>query len=108
MPQYPSGTVAFLVTDIEGSTKCWEGESATMLVAFERHFTVLAGAIAAQNGVLFKAISNAVQVMFPIAQSLRAEDWIDLSPARTSLGDGAQKSLLVYKGSSTRSDCFTG
>jgi class 3 adenylate cyclase len=66
MPEYPSGTVAFLFTDIEGSTKCWEGESATMLVAFERHFTVLAGAIAAQNGVLFKTIGNADQVMFPI------------------------------------------
>ena len=60
MSEYPSGTVAFLFTDIEGSTKRWEGESAGMLVAYERHFTVLAGAIAAQYGVLFMTIGNAV------------------------------------------------
>ena len=54
MPEFPSGTVAFLFTDIEGSTKRWERDSAAMWTAVERHFALLADAISAQNGVLFK------------------------------------------------------
>jgi len=33
----PSGTVTFLFTDIEGSTSLWQGASAAMPVALERH-----------------------------------------------------------------------
>ena len=37
MPDYPSGTVAFLFTDIEGSTKRWETDQQAMWAAVERH-----------------------------------------------------------------------
>ena len=33
MPDLPSGTVTFLVTDIEGSTALWERDRAAMAVA---------------------------------------------------------------------------
>src|SRR5690349_7685296 len=33
---YPSGTVAFLFTDIEGSTRLWENDRAAMAAAVER------------------------------------------------------------------------
>ena len=36
MPEYPSGTVAFLFTDIEGSTKRWETDRQAMQAAVER------------------------------------------------------------------------
>jgi class 3 adenylate cyclase len=58
MPKYPSGTVAFLFTGIEGSTKRWERDTPSMRVAVERHFTLLGEAISAQNGVLFKTIGD--------------------------------------------------
>ena len=52
MPEYPSGTVAFLFTGLEGSTKRWERDSKAMWAVVERHFTMLANAITDQNGVL--------------------------------------------------------
>jgi predicted ATPase/class 3 adenylate cyclase len=96
MPEYPSGTVAFLFTDIEGSTKRWERDSAAMWAAVERHFAVLADAIAAQNGVLFKTIGDAVQAAFPSASAavaaavaaqlaLQAEDWSGVGPLRVRM-----------------------
>jgi predicted ATPase/class 3 adenylate cyclase/tetratricopeptide (TPR) repeat protein len=96
MTEFPSGTVAFLFTDIEGSTKRWELDSAAMWVAVERHFALLDDAIAAQNGVLFKTIGDAVQAAFPsvpaavaaavAAQAaLRAEDWGELRAIRVRM-----------------------
>jgi class 3 adenylate cyclase len=96
MPEHPSGTVAFLFTDIEGSTKRWERDSAAMWAAVERHFALLNDAITAQSGVLFKTIGDAVQAAFPsvpaaisaavAAQSaLREEDWGDLGPLRVRM-----------------------
>lgn len=38
MNAYPSGTVAFLFTDIEGSTRRWESQHQVMREAGERHF----------------------------------------------------------------------
>jgi predicted ATPase/class 3 adenylate cyclase len=96
MPEYPSGTVAFLFTDIEGSTKRWERDTAAMRAAVERHLTLLDDAITAQNGVLFKTIGDAVQAAFPsvpaavaaavAAQSeLRHEDWGGPGPLRVRM-----------------------
>src|SRR5215213_8454139 len=96
MPKYPSGTVAFLFTDIEGSTKRWERDAPSMRVAVERHFTLLGEAISAQNGGLFKTIGDAVHAAFPSApaavaaafaaqSALRAEDWGDLGPLRVRM-----------------------
>ncbi|MFN8590013.1 MAG: tetratricopeptide repeat protein [Thermomicrobiales bacterium] len=62
---YPSGTVAFLFTDIEGSTARWERDQAAMWAAVERHFALLREAIVAERGVLFKTIGDAVQAAFP-------------------------------------------
>jgi len=39
----PSGTVTFLLTDIESSTRLWETVPAAMEVALERHNRLLAG-----------------------------------------------------------------
>jgi predicted ATPase/class 3 adenylate cyclase len=64
MVDYPRGTVAFLFTDIEGSTRLWETEQPAMQTAVERHFAILREAIAAQHGVLFKTIGDAAQAAF--------------------------------------------
>jgi predicted ATPase/class 3 adenylate cyclase len=96
MPEYPSGTVAFLFTDIEGSTARWENQQQAMWAAVERHFALLRGAIDAHHGVLFKTIGDAVQGAFPTVPeaiaaavaaqaALREEDWGDLGPLRVRM-----------------------
>ena len=92
MPTFPSGTVTFLFTDVEGSTRRWEHDSPAMLDVVERHFTLLDEAIAANNGVRFKTIGDAIQAAFPTApdalkaavaaqRALIAEDWGELGSA---------------------------
>jgi class 3 adenylate cyclase len=46
----PSGTVTFLLTDVEGSTRAWEADSTGMSVAMARHDEILVGAIARHGG----------------------------------------------------------
>jgi predicted ATPase/class 3 adenylate cyclase len=96
MPEYPSGTVAFLFTDIEGSTARWESQQQAMWAAVERHFVLLRSAIEAHRGILFKTIGDAVQGAFPTVPeaiaaavaaqaALREEDWGDLGPLRVRM-----------------------
>ena len=41
MPQFPAGTVTFLFTDIEQSTKGWESDAAAARVVVERHLALI-------------------------------------------------------------------
>jgi predicted ATPase/class 3 adenylate cyclase/Tfp pilus assembly protein PilF len=97
MPEYPSGTVAFLFTDIEGSTALWERDRPAMASAVNRHLTLMRGAIEAHHGVLFKTIGDAVQAAFPtapdaVAAALDAqvglgnEPWDATGPLRVRMG----------------------
>ena len=47
----PTGTVTFLMTDIEGSTRAWSRETDAMPAAVSRHYEILEEAIAAHGGV---------------------------------------------------------
>jgi predicted ATPase/class 3 adenylate cyclase len=96
MPEYPSGTVAFLFTDVEGSTALWERSRAAMATAVEHHFALLREAIVAQDGVLFKTIGDAIQAAFPTVPkaimaaidaqiALRRADRGDLGPLRVRM-----------------------
>ncbi|RIK46095.1 MAG: adenylate/guanylate cyclase domain-containing protein [Chloroflexi bacterium] len=60
----PSGTVTFLFTDIEGSTRRWETDEAAMWADVRLHNEVLHGAIRANHGHPFKMIGDAVQAAF--------------------------------------------
>jgi predicted ATPase/class 3 adenylate cyclase/Tfp pilus assembly protein PilF len=73
VPEPPSGTVTFLFTDIEGSTRRWEEHSPSMAAAVERHLALLRSAVEANGGVLFKVIGDAIQAAFATApQALAA------------------------------------
>jgi predicted ATPase/class 3 adenylate cyclase/Tfp pilus assembly protein PilF len=60
----PTGTVAFLFTDIEGSTQRWESHRAAMDDVVKRHDALLREAIDRHNGYVFKAIGDAFCVAF--------------------------------------------
>ncbi|MBA3414667.1 MAG: tetratricopeptide repeat protein, partial [Chloroflexia bacterium] len=92
----PAGLVAFLFTDIEGSTRLWERDPAAMRRALDRHNALLGAAIAAARGVHFKTIGDAVQAAFPDASSamaaaaeaqraLTAEPWPETGPIRVRM-----------------------
>jgi predicted ATPase/class 3 adenylate cyclase len=96
MTAYPTGTVAFLFTDIEGSTRRWEAHQQAMWDAVERHFDLLRATIAAHSGVLFKTVGDAVQAAFPTVpdaiaaaiagqSALHQVDWGDLGPLRVRM-----------------------
>ncbi len=59
-----SGTVTFLFTDIEGSTKLWEEHPEQMRLSLARHDASMREAISAANGVVFKTIGDAFCAAF--------------------------------------------
>lgn len=84
----PTGTVTFLVTDIEGSTQLWEQRPEAMRAALARHDVLLRQAIADNSGVVFKTIGDAFCAAFGTAPdalnaafaaqcALQAEPWPD-------------------------------
>lgn len=61
---YPTGTVTFLFTDIEGSTRLWEEQPAAMHVALTEHDAILRAAMSSSGGVVFKTIGDAFCAAF--------------------------------------------
>jgi class 3 adenylate cyclase/DNA-binding XRE family transcriptional regulator len=68
----PTGTVTFLFTDIEGSTKLWEQHPKAMPAALARHDTILQQAIAATAGVVFKMVGDGCHAVFATAPAALA------------------------------------
>ena len=64
---FPSGTVTFLFTDIEDSTKLWEQHPQEMSIAHARHNQILREAIESQKGYVFQVIGDAFCAAFHTA-----------------------------------------
>src|SRR5437016_9732947 len=67
MPKLPTGTVAFLMTDIEGSTRLWESHGEVMGKAVARHFALLRQAISRHKGTVVKSVGDGVHAVFQTA-----------------------------------------
>jgi predicted ATPase/class 3 adenylate cyclase len=63
----PTGTVTFLFTDIEGSTKLWERHPEAMQTALARHDEILRGSTEQHGGYVFKTMGDAFCCAFPTA-----------------------------------------
>jgi predicted ATPase/DNA-binding SARP family transcriptional activator len=63
----PEGTVTFLFTDIEGSTRLWEEHPEAMRTALARHHALLHDAIEAHAGVVFKSVDDQICAAFASA-----------------------------------------
>ena len=84
MPELPSGTVSFLFTDIEGSTRRWEQRPVAMRAAVERHFALLREAITSHGGHVFRLQGDGLCAAFATAPQALVQ--------RMTLGSGAQHS----------------
>lgn len=80
-----SGTLAFLFTDIEGSTERWEREPEAMRVALARHDTILRAAISRSRGHVFKTVGDAFCSAFSNASDALAAG---LAAQRAIVADG--------------------
>ncbi|MGA2502526.1 MAG: adenylate/guanylate cyclase domain-containing protein [Anaerolineales bacterium] len=67
MDQPPSGTVIFIFTDIEGSTKLWQQYSDTMKEALSCHHPLLNESITSHGGYVFQIIGDAFCAAFSTA-----------------------------------------
>ena len=57
---FPTGTVTFLFTDIEGSTTLWDQYPAAMQAALARHDRLLRHAIESSGGCIVKTTGDGV------------------------------------------------
>jgi adenylate cyclase len=95
-PTLPTGTLTFLLTDIEGSTRMWQVAPEAMQVALARHDAILRQGIATHGGHVFKTAGDAFYAAFTtpwlaldaalaMQQALQAEAWPPQSPIRVRM-----------------------
>ncbi len=60
----PSGTVTFLFTDIEGSTRLWQEQPEAMAIAHARHDEILRNAIESNHGYIFQIVGDSFSAAF--------------------------------------------
>src|SRR3712207_1367427 len=65
MAERPMGTVTFLFTDVEGSTRLWQDHPDAMGAALVRHDALLRGVVSAHGGTVFKTVGDALYAAFP-------------------------------------------
>jgi TolB-like protein/class 3 adenylate cyclase len=92
----PTGTVTFLFTDIEGSTRLWESQQAAMEVALPRHDALVRHCIADHDGHVFKTggdafcaafhtASDALAAALEAQRALHAERWPESAKLRVRM-----------------------
>ena len=86
MSALPTGTVTFLFTDMEGSTRLWEEHPGAMKGALVRHDQILRQTIESHDGYVFATggdgfaaafhrAGDALLVALEAQRGLSAEDW---------------------------------
>jgi predicted ATPase/class 3 adenylate cyclase/Flp pilus assembly protein TadD len=103
----PSGTVSFLFTDIEGSTRRWETHRAQMQHAVKRHDELIRAISTKHGGVVFKTIGDAFCIAFG-----RPEDALGAAlDAQNILGgedftgvDGLRARMAIHTGTADERD----
>lgn len=63
----PTGTVTFLFTDVEGSTRLWEDHPGPMALALGRHNEIVRAAIESVGGFVFTTAGEAFRAAFSSA-----------------------------------------
>jgi len=95
-PPLPTGTVTFLFTDIEGSTRLWESQQAAMQAALPRHDALVRQCITSHGGHVFKTGGDAFCAAFHTApdalaaalesqRAIHAERWPEAAKLRVRM-----------------------
>jgi len=96
MNAQPTGTVTFLFTDIEGSTKLWEHHPEAMQKALARHDELLRQIIATHKGYVFKTVGDAFCAAFATtAEALQAALRIQYALSEEAWGNTPIKDRLA-------------
>jgi predicted ATPase/class 3 adenylate cyclase len=93
----PTGTVTFLFTDLEGSTRLWEEHPDAMRDALARHDEILRDAVEKRHGHVVKTTGDGLHAAFALApdgvaaaldaqRALVAEDWTLPEPLKVRMG----------------------
>jgi predicted ATPase/class 3 adenylate cyclase len=96
MADLPTGTVTFLFTDVEGSTKLWGRYPEAMQATMARHDEVLREVMDSSGGYVFKTVGDAFCVAFSSAshaleaalaaqRALLSEEWEKIGPLRVRM-----------------------
>jgi predicted ATPase/class 3 adenylate cyclase len=96
MSGLPTGTVTFLFTDLEGSTRLWEEHAEAMRAAVARHDELVRNAFERHHGHVFKTGGDAFCVAFQSAPdalaaalaaqlALAGESWGETGPLRVRM-----------------------
>ena len=102
----PSGTVTFLITDLEGSTRMWEQDPEAMKAAMVRHDELLEKTIAANRGYIFSRMGDGMAAAFATAgdavcaasafqRTLSDEPWRTERPLRARIGLHTDEAVVV-------------
>ena len=107
----PIGTVTFLFTDVEGSTRAWEAHPAETQTALKQHDEIVARRIEAYNGALilergegdsvfavFARAADAVSAAVEIQRALRVQTWPADVPMRVRMAIHTGEAGADYRG----------
>lgn len=107
MPALPSGTVTFLFTDIEGSTRLWELHGEAMRPALALHDDLLRTSVVEGGGIVVKHTGDGLVGVFPSAgDALRAATTgqLRLAGARWPLTDAIRARMGLHSGEARPED----
>jgi predicted ATPase/class 3 adenylate cyclase/tetratricopeptide (TPR) repeat protein len=97
MAELPTGTVTFLFSDLEGSTRMWEEHPEAMKGALARHDQILRDAVEGHGGQVVKSTGDGLHAVFGRPEDavaaaveaqlgLDAERWFETGPLRVRMG----------------------
>jgi class 3 adenylate cyclase len=95
--ELPTGTVTFLFTDLESSTRLWDQHSEAMKTTLARHDEILRGTVERHGGHVVKTTGDGVHAAFSTARDaldaaaagqmeLAEADWGTTGPLRVRMG----------------------
>jgi predicted ATPase/class 3 adenylate cyclase len=97
MGDFPTGTVTFLFTDIQGSTRLWQEQPDAMAIAHARHDKILREAIESYHGYIFQIVGDSfsaafqnavggVQAVLAAQRGLQTETWGETGAIKVRMG----------------------
>ena len=118
MHAIPTGTVTFLLTDIEGSTRLWQEKPQAMALSHPRHNELLRQAIEAHNGYVYQITGDSFCAAFHNAfdglcatlsaqQALHSEAWGETGELRVRMGLHSGAAEISGDGSQSYSGGYT-